>query len=80
MRKRPALTSEIAEVANFDARLFSDLAHHRLLDGLAGLNEPGQRAVTTGREVQTPTHQHLPAARNHHHHRGCDPRVGGQAA
>jgi len=51
MRKRPRLAGEVTHIRDFDANFFAYLAHQRLLQRLARLDESGQRAVHAGREM-----------------------------
>lgn len=46
------------DAADPDASLLPDLAAHRVLDGLAGLDEAGQGAVPVGRPAALATQQH----------------------
>ncbi len=43
MRVGPGLAAEVAQLADVDRRLFEDLAPHRFFEGLARLDEAGQR-------------------------------------
>jgi hypothetical protein len=69
-RERPRLGLQVADVANGDAGLLQHLARDRVLQPLARLDEPGQRAVTARRPRRLAAHQAAVAVGDEHdHHR-----------
>src|SRR5438552_14010736 len=75
MRKRPRLTGEINDAVDVDADFLPDFAPNAILDRFAGLDETGERAVTSRRKSMRARQQELVVARDERHHRGRHARI-----
>src|SRR6185369_1339457 len=69
-RERPGLGGEIADIATDNAGLLKSFPTHRVLDGFAGLDEPGEARPHAGTEACLPSEQATVAVdRQHDRHR-----------
>src|SRR5437867_10841015 len=80
MRERPWLAREVADVADLHPDFLGDFARQALLEGLAGLDEAGQRAIHAGREMRAAREEQLAAAVHQRHHRRRHSRIRSQLA
>src|SRR5690606_39657681 len=75
-REGPGLAGEVLDLADVDADVLVDLAAHRLLDGLAGLDEPGERREAALRPVDLAAEEDAVVLVDHgHDHGGVGARV-----
>src|SRR3954469_1408283 len=70
----PGLGHVILHVGAADAGLFEDLAAHRILDGLCGLDEPGEAGIHARWKLLLAAEQALLARGDVHDHDGVSPR------
>ncbi|KAG1255494.1 hypothetical protein G6F68_010332 [Rhizopus microsporus] len=74
-RERPGLRAEVLAGGHPHLALLVHLAHHGLLEGLAGLDEAGQHRVAARRPVRLPAQQQPALVLHRHDHRRIHPRV-----
>ena len=73
-RKGPGLRGQVDDARAGDAGLLADLAPHRVLDRLAGLEKPGQRRIHARREAGLAPDQAALAVDGQHDHDRVDAR------
>ena len=72
--ERPALTAEVADVANAEVRLFIDLTCHGIFDRLTRLDEASDTGVDVGVALHMTRKQDLIITMNEHDDAGFDAR------
>src|SRR5437870_7275565 len=80
VRERPRLAREVADVVYAHADFLVHLAREALLERLAGLDEPGERAVHAGRKVRASGQQKLFFPMNERHDRRRHSGIGRELA